>query len=71
MATQKARLEKKLELENLYIENDTMKERFQVIVQALEKSIPSESKSKVIENFTRCIKSEQGKYSPQDKRKID
>ena len=71
MATQKARLEKKLELENLYLEINTMKERFEEIVQALEKSIPDESKSKVIENFTRCVKSEQGKYSPEDKRKID
>ena len=70
MATQKARLEKKLEVDKLYAENDSMKYRFQDLVLALDAGIPKDSKPKVIEHLQKCIKTDQGKSTLQENKKV-
>ena len=45
MATQKARLEKKLETDQLERENETMKDRVERLIKALDTVVPNSSKA--------------------------
>ena len=51
MATQKARLEKKLETEQLERENETMKDRVQKLIKALDTAVPNNSKAQLVERL--------------------
>ena len=55
MATQKARLEKKLETEQLERENETMKDRVQKLIKALDTAVPNNSKAQLVERLQDCL----------------
>ena len=61
MATQKARLEKKLETEQLERENETMKDRVQKLIKALDTAVPNNSKAQLVERLQDCLDIESGK----------
>ena len=58
MATQRARLEKKLETDQLERENETMKDRVQQLIQALDTAVPNSSKAQLIESLQSCLDTE-------------
>ena len=58
MATQRARLEKKLETDQLERENETMKDRVQKLIQALDTAVPNSSKAQLIESLQSCLDTE-------------
>ena len=51
MAVQRARLEKKLETEQLERENETMKDRVQKLIKALDTAVPNNSKAQLVERL--------------------
>ena len=55
MATQKARLEKKLETDQLERENETMKDRVQKLIKALDTAVPNSSKAQLVESLQDCL----------------
>ena len=61
MATQKARLEKKLETEQLERENETMKDRVQKLIKALDTAVPNSNKAQLVERLQDCLDIESGK----------
>ena len=61
MAVQRARLEKKLETEQLERENETMKDRVQKLIKALDTAVPNNSKAQLVERLQDCLDIESGK----------
>ena len=61
MATQKARLEKKLETEQLERITETILDRVEKLIKALDTALPNSSKAQLVEKLQDCLDIESGK----------
>ena len=61
MAVQRARLEKKLETEQLERITETILDRVERLIKALDTALPNSSKAQLVERLQDCLDIESGK----------